>query len=370
MIKNLFKILGFLLQIIKFFAGTSYAHHRKEKPLFLFKPNIRVTTITMTENNAKAPIMKNRPLLLFFFALLFIAPAFGQQLTKKGIEETPPPPPVPQEALWTRSLEVETGIEQFQSGAFPSYTITIYDTDERMLERIWKNEVKRKSDKFSNKKDMVALQTKLPIHDEPLDIHATFDYDKRDNTTRMHVTFLQNGEPIDTENNPEAHAATEKMMYDLAVKMNQAVVLEQIEEQEKIQKDLERDLDRLRRDNEKLHNSILKNQQRIEKAQSDQASLEREIEYQKERIDDFEEQTSDNRTSDNLKELSKLRNALSKMEKKISDLISDQRKYENEIREAEEAIPVNEVDQEKKIEEIEQQRFIVEKYREKYNEIN
>lgn len=307
--------------------------------------------------------------LLFFIPLMiFCIPGFSQQLTKKGIEETPAPP-VPREAMWTRDLSVETGLQQFEAGIFPSYTITIYDTNEKMLERIWKDEIKRKSDKFTNKRDLVALQAKLPFHDEPMDVHATFDFDKRDNTTRMHVTFLHNGEAVDMDANPETHALAEKMMYDLSVRMNQAVVLEQIEDQENIQKGLEKELDKLRRENDKLHDSILKNQQRLEKAKSDQASLEREVEYQKERIDNYEEQTAENRSSDNLKELSKMRNDLSKMERKISDLISDQHKYENDIREAEEAIPVNESDQEKKAEEIEQQKGVVEQYRQKYKEV-
>lgn len=310
-------------------------------------------------------------LLYLFVALLLIVPFYAESqeekpaadLRRKGVQEEKKEEVG---SLWTRELEVATGEEFFDDTRHDAYKITVYNLKNSKVEKYWKDEIKRNSDKMKGvkKKGVLSYVVDLPqITPEPLEVHAKTEDGITPNSSVFAVTFIKDGTEIGPETFPELHEKVEKMMYDLSVRMNKSVVREQLEEQQKILESLEKDLEKLKRDNEKLHDDIAKNTKRLEEAGLDQAKEEQEQEMLTKEIADYEAAMSENPSSDELKELSKLRKDLSKLERSVSKLKEDQIDYQHKIVEAEEAIPVNEQEQEAKAAEIENQKIVVEQYR-------
>lgn len=314
--------------------------------------------------------MKCLPYL--FVALLFIVPFYAEaqeekpaaDLTKKGVEEEKKEEVV---SLWTRELEVSTGEEFFDDTRHHAYKITVFDLKNSKVEKYWKDEIKRNSDKMKGvkKKGVLSYRVDLPqITPEPLEVHAKAEDGITPNSSVFAVTFIKNdGTEIGPETDPELHSKVEKMMYDLSVRMNKSVVRDQMEEQEDILEDLQKDLEKLQKDNGKLHDDIAKNTQRLEEAKLDQAKEEQELEMLTKEIADYEASIGESPSADNLKQLSKLRKKLTKLERSVSKLKESQIDYQHKIAAAEEAIPVNEQEQEAKMAEIENQKIVVEQYR-------
>ena len=293
-------------------------------------------------------------------------------LTTKGVETAPTTeeelPP-----LWTRELAVRDGSESFEGYVLHAYTITIHEIrKDNLIGSIWKDRLKDRGSKVTVKKGIArAEKVSLPeITHEYLDVVAKFDENKGAETVNMTVSFLKDGKAINPEDDPEAHEKAMQMMYNLSVDLNRAVVNEQIEDQEKIRRDLEKDLDRLRKENENLYKTIDKNERNLAKAESDQQQAEQELETSRESVTAIEARVAYDADENQLKELSKVRKEIEKLERNISKLIDDQVKYKQEITEARNAIPENEKLQEWKQQEIENQQGVIARYRKKLAAVN
>lgn len=286
------------------------------------------------------------------FVLILSIPALGQKT---------------ENITWDKSLEVETGNESFGDDTHHAYTITIYDVNDNFVSGGWKDHVKDKGGKVSTKKGVASVeQMSLPeVHPAPLDVHAKFEQDKKNDAVRMTVAFVQDGTAINPEDHPEAHDNAQAMMYDLSVQLNRAAVGQQLEEQEKELEKMEKDLEKLKKDNEKLHDDIDKNGKNYSKAIDDQGKAEKDLSRAKEEVTAFQAEIGTSGDSKQLKELSKMKKDIDNLEKKITNLKDDQSKYQNAVSDAEKAIPKNEEEQQELMEQITAQKELIEKYRQK-----
>lgn len=273
--------------------------------------------------------MKNYLTFLAFIALLTF-PAFGQDISEMA------------NIQWNKELEVKTGEVLFDDRSYYAYTIEIYDTDDRFVEKLWKDQLKNISDKV---KRNIAYGAFLSIHDEPLDMHVLIVENKKGNFVSKSAAFLDNGTPINPEDYPEAHQKAKEMMHDMAVQMNKAVVQEQTEEATKELEKMQKDLEKLRKDHVKLHETIVKNQRDLEKGQKDEKELEKDIRTEEKDIERLEEKAGEERSLDELKKLEKMHRNLARLQDKLNRVKSDQIKYGQNIRDAEREIPRNEQEQ-------------------------
>ncbi len=311
-------------------------------------------------------------LLYLFSTLLFLFPFYTEAqeetpLTKKGVkekEEVASP--------WTHDLKVKTGEESFDDTYHHAYQITVFDLKNSKVAKLWKDEIKRKSDKLKGvkKKGVQSHTVNLPrITLEPLEVHAKVEDGITPNSSVLAITFINDGTEIGPETFPELHEKVEKMMYDLSVTMNKAVVQEQLEEQEGILEDLQKDLEKLKKDKVELHDDIAKNSKRLQEAEMKEVEEEQKRESLAKEMADHRAAAGEQPSADELKQRSKIRKDLSKLEKSISKLKENKISYKHKIAEADEAIPANEQEQEAKIKEIENQKLIVEQYRKKLQDV-
>ena len=273
--------------------------------------------------------------------------------------------------LWTRHLEVEADdTESFDGSLYPAYSITIFDVKGTNIGSLWKDEIKKRADKISSKRVIMAQKVSIPeIHAGYLDVYAKVEESKAANSARLSLAFMNEGTAISAKTDSIAHAKAQKFMYDLSVRMNRAVVNEQVANQEKTQEQLEKDLAKLQNENLKLHDSIDKNKRNLAKAEADQKQSETDLAAAKENVGAFETKMGTSPTEKDMKELSKMRKNAANLESRISKLISDQADYKLKITEAENAIPLNEQAQEAKKVEIEEQKKVVAQYRQKLADV-
>ena len=315
--------------------------------------SIKITTVMKYKN------------LIFLLFLFLNTGLFAQEINLAANEAVP--------KLWEEKLYVDTGFVSFNGVLNYAYTISVFELDKTgFLANLWKKEIKEKGGKIKTSKGVASAdKVSFPeIHAEYLDVLAMFEVDKDNDIVKMSVAFMKNKEAIGPESDQEAHLKAMKVMYDLAVRMNRAVVNEQVVGQEKELAKLEKDLENLKKENKKLHESIEKNKKNLTKAGKDQNNVENDLKKSRKELTDYEKELGASANDKQLKELSKMRNNLERMEKKIGNLINDQKKYENTIRDAKKAIPKNETEQEGKILEIENQKFMVRQYRQKLADIN
>jgi DNA repair exonuclease SbcCD ATPase subunit len=294
-------------------------------------------------------------LLFLTLAILFNLPSFGQEKKEAAY------------IYWDHELSVQSGEVLFDGRSYYAYTIEIFNTKDNFVRKLWKDQLKNSSEKI---KRNIAYGARLAIHDDPLDMHTTYEEEKRTGQVTMSAAFLHNGEAINPGDDPEAHRKAEEMMYEMAVSMNKAAVNGQIEEANKELEKLQQDLEKLRRNNEKLHQTILKNQKDLEKAQNDEKSLEKDVKNQEKDIEQFERKIGEERSTNELKKLTKMQKDLTRLQDKLNRVKSDQIKYGRNIRNAEREIPINEREQVAKEKEIAAQEEKLNQLRVMYQEIS
>lgn len=314
------------------------------------------------------------------FTLLLLVAATAQTLTVKGVPQQQTTPQqelgaaldalsAPEPPLWNRSLMVEPGMESFDDAMYHAYSIMIHELrKDNLIAGEWKDLMKdRGSRKVSFKKGVARAESaNVPeIHYGEMTVLAKFDENRGAENVRLSVAFIHNGIAISPRDYPMEHEKAMQLMYDLSVELNRAVVTEQLDEQEDLLGDLEKDLDNLRKDKDRLERTIEKNQRNLERAQADHHELTNELTTTREQVQALEGRLAFTPDPDQTKELVKMRKEVDRLEKKINRLESDQLDYQREISDAQNAIPENEQAQQAKLQEIEMQKGVIERYRRK-----
>jgi len=94
-------------------------------------------------------------------------------------------------------------------------------------------------------------------------------------------TYFDTGENYLTSvSNPEGHKLIEKLMYDFGIQERKYAIGQEIEDEEKALKKLEKDIKNLKEDNEKYHKTIEKVKQEIVNNEQDQVEKNAEISNQ------------------------------------------------------------------------------------------
>jgi len=263
-------------------------------------------------------------------------------------------------------------METFDKEMHHAYSITIHELrKDNLIAGEWKDHMKDRGSKVSFKRGVArAEEANVPeIHYGEMTVLAKFDENKGGENVRLSVAFVHNGRAISPEDYPMEHEKATQMMYDLSVELNRAVVTQQLEEQEDILKGLEKDFSNLQKDNGQLNRTIEKNERNLSKAQADHLDLTNELAAAKEQVQDLEGRLAYSADPDQTKLLVKMRKDINKLENKVSRLESDQLDYQREIADAQNAVPENEQAQQAKLEEIEMQKSVIERYRRKLADV-
>lgn len=266
-------------------------------------------------------------------------------------------------------IELKEGKESFSTGSQNAITTTIYANKMDDVQSAWKSLLKDyKNEKVKTSKNEVFGDNILikEFGNNPVDVYATFEENKKDMTVKMHVAFDLGGAYLSsTSEQKDKYNEAEKIIKAFAVKMTKAPLQQKVKDAEKVQSKLEDEQKSLEKDNKNLKQTISDNKDKISKAEKDIAAKEVELEKKKGEIEIQKKvvDASAGAVSEQAKASKKIHEKLmdqqKSIEKDIKGLKSDIDSYTSKIRKAEDDVRKNESDQDKKKSEVSKQKDVV-----------
>jgi hypothetical protein len=194
-----------------------------------------------------------------------------------------------------QKISVKDGSEKFSNGSHNAYTTSIYEINKDDAESKWKSFLKDfKNEKVKSEKGEIVGDNVL-IKDwgnNPVDVYATFEEDKKTNVVIMHVAFDLGGAYL-TGSDGDKHKMAEKLIKEFAIKTTKEALEDKVKDQEKSlsklednQKELEKDNKNAKSDIESYKEKIKKSEDDINKNEADQTKKKAEIEAQKKVVEE------------------------------------------------------------------------------------
>lgn len=197
-------------------------------------------------------------------------------------------------AVQAQKISVKSGSESFSSGSQSCLVTTIYANTEDNVASEWKSFLKDfKNEKVKSNKGEVFGDNVL-IKDwgnNPVDVYAKFEENKKDQTVKMSVAFDLGGAYL--KSSDERYNSAEKMVKEFAIKMTKIPLEQKVKDSEKAlgklednQKDLEKENKNLKSDIESYKDKIKKAEDDTKKNEENQTKKKAEIEAQKKVVEE------------------------------------------------------------------------------------
>jgi uncharacterized phage infection (PIP) family protein YhgE len=179
---------------------------------------------------------------------------------------------------WTHSIKVDRDSVVNGTHLLPAYTITVFESDGSWVMDQWKNEMKAVSSGITGSRPVKVSDARVPaMGDAPLLLLANSTTDKKSKSGRLTVAFALN-------DSTPAEGDAQRVMHDLAVKLNKQVVQQQIDEQ---QKKLDKAADKhssaqsstekAAKNISKANSDLQKSRKKLSKLQADKAKLQGDV---------------------------------------------------------------------------------------------
>lgn len=244
-----------------------------------------------------------------------ITEAFAQKVTQDGTALT-----------WEQELTVVGGTVAVNKVAQAAHTITIFETDGNTVLELWRTELTPISASVSSK-PAKATGVRLPkLSEEPVLLYAESSTDKKAKLARLSVAFMLNDStPLADEGEQERY------MRDLAVRLNRAVVQQQLD---RYQKELDKASDKLgstQDDAAKAQRNLTKANSDLEKVKSKRSKLERDNARVHGDITTLERKFALSNDPKDLQRLTKARQKVAKGESTQAKLMQQEAKIQGSI---------------------------------------
>lgn len=250
------------------------------------------------------------PSILGLLPLLVMA----QEKTKDGVL-----------LAWTNTIEV-TG-DSVRNGAhmLPAHTITVFESDGSWVMDQLKTEMKAVSEGMSGSKPVKVSGARIPaMGDAPVMVLAISETDKKAKAGRLTLAFALN-------DSTPATGDAERVMHDMAVKLNKLVVQGQIDEQQKkLDKALDKhgsarsSTDKATKNIDKASGDLQKSKKKLSKLQGDKAKLQGDVHG-------LEKKFAVTNDPKDLQRLTKARGRLAKNESAIAKEMQRESKIQNTL---------------------------------------
>jgi hypothetical protein len=280
--------------------------------------------------------------------------------------------------LNAQRIKVSQSNEKFSNGSQNALVTTIYEAEKDEIIKEWKKVMKDyKHEKVKDKDDEVFGDNIL-IKDwgnNPVDIYAVFNYNKKDKTTKMAVAVDLGGTYLKSDDN-DKYRYMEKLVNEFAIRLSKSPIEENIRLLEKSLKKQEDDLKDAEKDIKSSKEEIESNKGKIAKAEKeiiDKKSAidkkENEIAVQKKVVDASSDAVKEQSKSSK-KIYDKLVDQKKDLEKDKKNLEQDVEDYKEKIKKAEKRIEKDEEDIKKANKEMEAIKKALENDKARLNKID
>jgi len=293
--------------------------------------------------------------------------------------------------------QVTEEVKEMKAGTHNALVIEIAETSKKTAEGVWKSMMKKYRGKTKKKRkeqqwttDKVKLSTLTG--QETGKLYAQIDENEEDENLIEFSLWVPNGEGyVSSSTTPEAFESAEKLLEDYALEVRIASVDEEFKSKERILESYQKDLKKLKRDNDDYHKTIKNAKKSIDNAEKGIVKNEEDQDLTEQKIDAAEavfevandtlrtmlrEATSKDEEKaikkmikgeeGKVKSVEKSLKKLKREEKKMYKSIDDSK---DKIHQAEEDIVKNEKDQERKEEQIAEQQGIVDEVKARLDQL-
>lgn len=187
--------------------------------------------------------------------------------------------------VFAQKIKVQNETENLGGGSHPAFTVIVYETDEKTVEKEWKSLMKDYKAKVSSTGDGLFADNALikDIGTNTLDIYSKIKKDE--NGTKLFVAVDMGGAFMSPSQHSSASRVIEKIMETFARKTAiEAVAFQQRMAEKEFDK-LTKQNARLIRDNESLHKDIENFKTKIQKAEDEITKNLKEQELSKQNIE-------------------------------------------------------------------------------------
>ncbi len=189
------------------------------------------------------------PLFKLVGALIYLIP-FGWLLVSCGFAEE----------MTDRAADSPEGMEM-------AYVIDLEGTDASVARKTWEDLMKQNRSKVVRiKGSPVRMSQNISITGIPGSIDIKSLFTPRGESTEMRLWIVQDAKYLTPRTDPQSYDAIDNFIDEYFLRLETAQIQIEVENEEQKLKNLERDLARLRKENEKLHSDITKAEQTIKES--------------------------------------------------------------------------------------------------------
>ncbi|GIV34031.1 MAG: hypothetical protein KatS3mg031_1566 [Chitinophagales bacterium] len=265
-------------------------------------------------------------------------------------------------------IQVEDIVKTISRGNQPGLKVLLYQTEKKDAESQWDALLRKKAKaKTENAQNEIIARgiTLKEVSNRPLNIYAVFnpyaDY------VEMYVFFETDSVFLTKTVNETEYLSARKFVRDFAVQTYREAVSDQIKTEEKNLSSLEKELKKLQKENDCLHEQINKekrnvdnNNEKISMLKLDQQRVRQLIQTQKTELDQLRDaSTSEEVIKAEEKKLKALEKELTRLEKDEDQLRRNNAKNETVIRHYERDLADNASATERKRQEINAQKMLL-----------
>lgn len=170
------------------------------------------------------------------------------------------------------------GAFQFSNGVHPTVDATFEGTDQRTVERYWRDELKAISLKTSNKKELTGEAARIPsASPDTLRIMVGVERPKGSIYTTAHLAFLTTAGYVGPDSPDRERNACSEWVQQRTLVLRRQLAQAEVDRQQKLLDNLKRDLDMLRRDQQRAEDNIRRSQQRIDQSVKDSTEASQQL---------------------------------------------------------------------------------------------
>lgn len=280
--------------------------------------------------------------------------------------------------------QVTEEAKEMKMGTNNALVIEVDNASKKTAEKVWKDMMKKYRGKTKKKRKATQWTTeKVRLStitgQESGNLYAQID--ESDNVVEFSLWVPNGEEYLSSDSNPEAYAAAEKLLEDYALEVRIAVVEDEFKSKARILESYQKDLKKLKKDNDDYHKTIKNSKKAIKDSENGLIKNAEEQELTEEQVAAAEAVftvANDTlrtmlRLADSKDEQKSIKKMIKKEEGKVKDVEKKLKKLKKEekklyktiesskdnIHQAEEDIVKNDKDQERKEEQIAEQQVIV-----------
>jgi len=174
-------------------------------------------------------------------------------------------------SLVVSAQEVKQVDKTMSLGNKPAYYVEVNDIDKKVVEKAWEDYMKSYGKMKDNKKakESYMNQVSIPMINgaNKVDVYSKQEEGKNQMTTYVWIDL--GGSFANPKDNPKQVEGINQFLFDFWVFAKKKAVSNELEDQEKVQKNLEKDLSKLEGKNEDLKKDIEKAKEKIRQAEID-----------------------------------------------------------------------------------------------------